>query len=340
VKPDPLEPFEDRDPIEEAAVAWLIERDEGFAPGRAAEFDRWRQSHPRHAAAVERLEETWGLLEELPALAAKEPVPFPATVPRARHFRAALWAPLAAAAAIMLAFGWWRSEARNLRAHYTTVAGALQRIGLPDGSVVTLNAGSEAGVRYSAQARHVRLIAGEAHFEVARDAARPFLVEAGGISVRALGTAFNVRVAAAAVEVVVASGQVRLTAPPQSPAAPSAALAAAPLLERGDRAIVARDTAEIAPAITRLEPAQLREALAWQQEMLIFTETPLRDVVAQFNRRNRTQLRLGDADLGARLIGGTFAAGNVEAFVSLLERGGDLTTERRGEHEIVLRQGR
>jgi transmembrane sensor len=186
----------------------------------------------------------------------------------------------------------------------------------------------------------VGLAAGEAHFEVARDAARPFLVAAGGVTVRAVGTAFNVRVAPAAIEVVVASGQVRLTHLEQSPASPSTAVAAVPLLTRGDRAIVARDPADAAPAITRLAPAQLQEAIAWQQDMLVFTDTPLRDVIAQFNRRNRLQLRLGDAELGARLVGGSFVAGNVEAFVSLLERGGDLATERRGEHEIILRQVR
>ena len=114
----------------------------------------------------------------------------------------------------------------------------------------------------------------------------------------------------------------------------------APLLEAGDRAIVSRGGAPAAPAVTRLEPQQLREVLAWQQEMLIFADTPLREVIAQFNRHNRTQLRLGDADLGARLIGGTFAVGNVAAFVSLLERGGDLRVERNGEHEIILRKAR
>jgi transmembrane sensor len=94
----------------------------------------------------------------------------------------------------------------------------------------------------------------------------------------------------------------------------------------------------VIPIITRLEPEQLQEAIAWQEAMLVFSETPLREVVAQFNRHNRTQLHLGDADLGGRRVGGTFAAGNVEAFVSLLERGGDLKTERRGDHEIVLRK--
>ena len=346
MKSDPHKPCEGDDAIEDAAVAWLIERDEGFASGRAAEFERWRWSHPRRAAAVERLEETWGLLEELPALPVKSAAPGPALPTLSTSFRGGVWVSLAAAATIMLAVGWWRNESRNPNADYATVAGALQRIALPDGSVVTLNASSSASVQYSSHTRRVRLTAGEAHFEVAHDAARPFLVAAGAVTVRAVGTAFNVRVAAAAVEVVVASGKVRLTNPDHLTATSPAVLAAAPLLEQGDRAVVPRSSivprsvAVLSPAITRLEPAQLREVLAWRQEMLVFTETPLREVIEQFNRRNRTQLRLGDADLGARLIGGTFASGNVEAFASLLERGGDLTVERSGDREIILRKGR
>ena len=333
-------PFEERDAIEDAAVGWLIERDEGFAPGRLAEFERWRLLHPHHAAAVERLEETWGLLEELPSLPAKSATFASASPSQTDRFRIALWVSLAAAATIMLTFGWWRSEQRNPHAHYATDVGALQRVALPDGSVITLNASSAADVKFSSRERRVVLAAGEAHFDVAHDEGRPFFVTADRVTVRAVGTAFNVRVAAAVVEVVVTSGKVRLSNPEQASASLPSSLAPAPLLEKGDRAIVARGAAEVLPVITRLEPTQLREALAWQQEMLIFTETPLREVIAQFNHRNRTQLRLGDADLGARLIGGTFAAGNVEAFVSLLERGGDLTVERTGNSEIILRKGR
>jgi transmembrane sensor len=136
----------------------------------------------------------------------------------------------------------------------------------------------------------------------------------------------------------VTSGKVRLSSPEQSAGTKPEAPAAVPLLEKGDRAVVMRGAAEVVPIITRLEPAQIQEAIAWQEQMLIFSETPLREVIAQFNRHNRTQLHLGDADLGGRRVGGTFAAGNVEAFVSLLERGGDLKAERRGDHEIVLRK--
>jgi transmembrane sensor len=328
------------DRVEEAAMAWLLERDEGFSPDRAAEFERWRHSHPLHAAAVQRLEQTWHLLEGL-ALPSMKPAEEATVVPFPRAKRRVVLGPmLAAAAALVLVFAWWRVSERNLHAHYAAEAGAVQRITLPDGSVVALNGGSMAEVRYSGGDRRVMLRLGEAHFQVAHDPARPFLVVADGITVRAVGTAFNVRVGAAAVEVVVASGKVRLITPNPGQSFPPTEQVATPLLERGDRVVVPRSEFEAAPAITRLDPEQLREALAWQQEMLTFNDTPLREVVDQFNRRSRIQLRISDADLGARLVGGKFAADNVEAFVTLLERGGDLTAERRGEREIILRRSR
>ncbi len=332
------DPFDDHDPIEEAAVAWLIERDEGFASGRAKEFERWRTASPRHADAVERLEETWSILEAMPPVAARATHQSHQPAGKTMWSRASVVWSLAAAAALMLGFIWWRNDLRNPNAGYATAAGMMRKIDLPDGSTVTLNANSNAKVQYSSAARRVLLDAGEAHFEVAHDEARPFMVTAGGVTVRAVGTAFNVRMAAASIEVVVTSGKVRLSTPEQWTGAKPEAPAAAPLLEKGDRAFVPRGAAEVIPIITRLEPAQLQEAIAWQEQMLVFSETPLRKVIAQFNRQNRTQLHLGDADLGDRRVGGTFAAGNVEAFVSLLERGGDLKAERRGDREIVLRK--
>ena len=81
----------------------------------------------------------------------------------------------------------------------------------------------------------------------------------------------------------------------------------------------------------------LREALSWQERKLVFAETPLRDVVEQFNRRNRLQLVILDQELAARPVGGTFASDNIEGFLRLLEGSGVVTTERRGEWEVMLR---
>jgi transmembrane sensor len=75
---------------------------------------------------------------------------------------------------------------------------------------------------------------GEAHFFVEKDPQRPFVVNAAGIDVRAVGTAFNVRIDPAAVEVLVTEGRVRVdpAVPHDDPAAP----AVSPRASAGSRA--------------------------------------------------------------------------------------------------------
>ena len=81
-----------------------------------------------------------------------------------------------------------------------------------------------------------------------------------------------------------------------------------------------------------------RAILSWQAPSLFFVETPLADVIEQFNRRNHVQLSLADSDLANLPVGGRFGAGNVEAFVRLLTSNGDIVVERRAADRIVLRR--
>ncbi|MGH7956064.1 MAG: iron-containing alcohol dehydrogenase, partial [Opitutaceae bacterium] len=76
------------------------------------------------------------------------------------------------------------------------------------GSVVELNVDADILVDFSPVRRAVRLVRGEAHFTVATDAARPFVVSAGGVEVRAVGTGFAVHFAPQEIAVLVTEGQV------------------------------------------------------------------------------------------------------------------------------------
>lgn len=341
------------DEIEELAAEWLVRREEGLAPDAARAFAAWQGADPRHAAAVARLERALGLMARMPEArdALQAPVvPFPIS-PRAafappsepvpaprRGLRAAFAATGLAAALALAAATWWpRAGALPSPRAYATSAGGFERAVLEDGSVVELNGNSELRVDLRAAERRVTLVRGEAHFTVAPDPARPFVVAAGAVSVRAVGTAFNVRLAAESIEVLVTEGRVALA----SPAAGPEAAAPATVLAAHDRLVVpaAASAGRIrpTPVVERVAPEVVRAALAWQERRLVFAETPLREVVAQFNRRNRLQLIVADPALAARPIGGTFAADNAEGFVRLLESGGAVTVERRGEFELVLR---
>lgn len=333
------------DDIETAAAEWLCERDEGFAPGRAAAFAAWRAADPRHEAAARDTEQAMALITEMPAVreplesrCAEESRP-PAGARRGGGWRAPAWA-MGLAAALMLAAGvWWvgpwRPEATR---HYVTAAARQQQIALNDGSVVNLNVSSDVSVRLSARERRVTLSAGEAHFAVAHDAARPFIVTAAGVSVRAVGTAFSVRLDGADVAVLVTEGKVEVTRAGEGTGPEATPAGARPRLEAGQRMSIRRDGSATATKTETVSAGALQAAIRWHSQVMTFSDLPLREVVAQFNRRNETQLVFADAALGERKIGGTFAADQVEAFARLLAQDGDLVAERRGAREIQLRR--
>jgi transmembrane sensor len=379
--------------LDEQAAAWLCERDEGFAPGRAEAFAAWCAADPRHAAAVRQIERAMAVLETMPTVrrpleARFGPLPsapaegvaalersesvaehettlslrsnaatrseVPAETSALRPPSSVIRPPssayrilgrrafLAAAAAVVLGLGGWWYYATQVagRDYFVNDTAAPQQLALRDGSTVHLDVRSELRVDFSGRDRRVRLEGGQAHFEVAHDATRPFVATAAGVAVRAIGTAFTVRLASTAVEVLVEEGRVEVAPETPPPANASVPAASPPQLAAGERAVVARADAAASPQIEKVEAPELREALAWHRRTVVLADVPLAEVIARFNRRNAVQLVLADDALRDRRLGGVLALDQVEVFVALLERGGDLVAERRGPDEIVLRRVR
>jgi transmembrane sensor len=241
----------------------------------------------------------------------------------------------------MIALILWRlpfaePEERQALASFGAPARAL----IGDGTVVNLNRESELQVRLGARERHVTLVRGEAHFEVKPDPARPFVVTAGAVSVRAVGTIFAVRLGSESIEVLVEEGRVAVASAPDSSTRRAAepAPAAPPLVQAGERAVMLREDPRAVPRIARMDPPAMGAALQWHRRVAIFTDTPLHEIIAQFNRRNTVQITLADAQLGARRFGGALALDDMAALLRLLEREGGIAAERRGETEIILRR--
>lgn len=334
--------------IKAAAAAWLAQQEVGFTSGQEFDFARWCAADPRHAEAVDRIETTRGILEKMPLLRSdpqfrKEVNALTVTEATKTFSFGSLRTVLVAAAVLAIAAtGWWIRPSPSFNQGYTTTKDGYQRVTLPDSSVMELNADTAMQVRYSANARHITLLHGEAHFTVAKNPERPFIVTANKISVRAIGTAFNVRVEDTAVEVLVTHGKVQVRrdaesiAPATSPDRPPDN----PVISAGHRAVIPVDVSVTIPSVEAVRPSAIQATLAWQAPRLVFVETPLRDVVELFNRRNRIQLVLGDTELGARAVGGSFRADSVESFVRLLESGGDVAVERPDPEHLVLRKVR
>lgn len=334
----------DREAREAEATEWLCERAAGFTAERAETFARWLAADARNRAAMKAVERTLELLDQLPEARAPLEARYGRTdeigmtrAEETRRFGIRRWFRLAGAmglaALLVLAVlgGWSWQRARNAD-RFATPTSAQQRVALRDGSVVDLNEASEVRVQFSAAQRSVTLETGEAHFEVAHDPARPFVVTAGAVTVRAIGTAFNVRRAGDSVDVVVTEGKVEVVRDSAAPLAPAR-------ISAGERLRVETNEDTAAP-IERVEPTTMRALLAWQDRITNFSDVPLRELVARFNRRNTTKLVLEGAELGERKLGGVFALDQVEVFVRLLEQEGEIISERRGAAEIVLRPAR
>jgi transmembrane sensor len=336
----------DDEGIEAMAAAWLAQRDDGFSSVEETAFVEWQRRDPRHAEAVERLDLTWATLQQLrefrpesrlhpdrDLLARKKKNPA-----RIFHFPSA--AVLAGLAAIVMlaAVRWWpRTGDTPLdQSTYVTTADGYQRVTLEDGSVLDLNGDSMVQVNYSAGERRVHLMRGEVFFTVAKNKQRPFIVAAGAVALRAVGTAFNVRMGKSDLEVLVAEGRVKVEHH-ESPAGGANKL---PELGVGQRLVISSsDLTLLQPAqVQTLPPETVRESLAWQEPRLRFVDTPLVSVVAQFNGRNKIQIELRDATLEAIPVDGSFRAENVEAFIRLLESTGEIVAERSGDDLILLRR--
>ena len=345
--------------VEDTAADWLARREAGLGVEQQAEFSRWLLADARHAEAVQRLEAGWRFMQ-LPRHAglggAVEAAVGARVAARKRFHRRLLagcaFGGLAAAAALVFALLPARPASGSAAPAVASASVAVkpERLTLPDGSVGELNAAAEIAVAFTPGRRGVQLVRGEAHFAVAKDASRPFVVTAGTVSVRAVGTAFNVRFEPERVGVLVTEGRVAVertdvpapaSALPAQPALPVAAVAApaSVYLGAGDRLTVPIQAPVAAPlAPVRVSEQEMAAALAWRGLRVEFTNTPLGEIVGLFNRQNRVQLALGDEELADIRISGIFWSDDPEGFSRLIESSAGLQVTRRGETRIELRR--
>ncbi|MBI5381799.1 MAG: FecR domain-containing protein [Opitutae bacterium] len=332
--------------IRAAASAWLARRDRGLTPAEQDAYLEWLRENPLHAEAMQRLDRAWMRLDGLvewrpehsfqpnPDLLARQEAPR-----RKRWWLAGISAALAAAAAVAV---WVRAPETPAAGTETGMVrlvrhSALQS--LPDGSVAELNAASNIAIEFSPTLRRVRLERGEAHFTVAKDPARPFIVSVGDVAVRAVGTVFNVRTAPTGVDVLVTEGRVEVTPSVAAISTPKtgAPVPASPaLVTAGQRAVVGYQS-QASPTLTveRVSPADIERALVWQGERLEFAGITLAAVAEEFNCRNRHQL-IVTPEAAAIRVGGNFRSTQIEAFVRLLEASFGIEADRSQPDRTVL----
>lgn len=242
--------------------------------------------------------------------------------------------PLAAAAAvaaICLCAALLLSGRLSSATEYSTAVGEQRTIQLADSSRITINADSRLKVVMDGRRRDVELLRGEALFEVARDARRPFRVSTGTAIVQVMGTQFNVYERPSGTQVSVLEGRVTVMPQRAGDAISTAAGSASESLAAGQEAQVRPDG-----TIERSAKADVTKAVAWRERRLIFEEAPLEEMVREFNRYNRTvRLTLDGVRPGSHHYNGIFDAADPQSLADLLSKEPDLRVDRR-EAEIVI----
>lgn len=227
---------------------------------------------------------------------------------RFRRFVSSRLAASVAAVAVLAGAGGLYVLERSSGEVYSTKVGEFHRVPLSDGSSVALNTDSAVRVRYTSSVRRVEVLRGEALFQVAKNTERPFDVVVGDTTLRAVGTAFSVRLhdenSDNRVDVVVSEGRVAIN-PPSRQTYPAGTVAT---VRNG------RVTATNHPL------ADITSRLAWTEGRLVFQGEKLSDVVKEINRYNLRQFEVTDPDIASLRVGGTFMANDAEGFAKVLDR--------------------
>ena len=292
--------------IADEARHWVVKLDD-LTPMEHKRLERWLRESAANREAFAAAKREWQSLEFLKELrndrgAKGDPWVAKRRVRRNRNRRYA--APLAAAAAVTamaLVIGWSLLPDAGYEAEYYTAVGERQEVSLPDGSSIMLNTNTRLNVQFGDDQRNVFLDAGEAHFEVAHDPSRPFVVVTDVGAVRAVGTAFTVYVHDEQAEVTVTEGVVEVSKEPETliaraiPAAKPASVGTGPVqtLSKGYNATIS-DTID---SVAAVDTEVLERKLSWQYGMLEFVNMPLGDVIDEVGRYTRKTLVIEDPEL-------------------------------------------
>jgi transmembrane sensor len=335
-------PIDSASSAEAQAREWIVRIDAGALDAEArARLTAWLAEDVRHAELLDTHALLWSAAgrAKFPAAAEAANEPFTShgrSNARWRGPLAVALGSLAAAAAVFFAlpdFG----GGHQPQSTFNTALGQHRPVELQDGSSVHLNTASSMTVNFSKEKRRVLLERGEGYFAVAKDASRPFEVTAGSTVVRAVGTRFTVRrLDNGGAEVVVYEGIVEVKhladGPDQVHAGTSVTDQQPIRLGVGQAAMEFKDKT----VLRSLDEPELHRELAWQQDRIVFENTPLSDAVDQVNRYSNIRLVISDPTLADVPVSGAFSTQDIPVFLRSLERGFGLRVQQRsGQYEIT-----
>jgi transmembrane sensor len=299
--------------VDRQAAEWAAKLDSGpLRPDEQAALDAWLGADTRHLGAFAKARAVLAFTDRAKAFGPEfDPASFEpvmqadsSSISWLSRRRFALAGGIAATAGAMFVVippVWRALRARS----YETRIGETRIVPLDDGSVVTLNTDSKIEVGYTDERRGITLVKGEALFDVAKNKLRPFIVDAGGATVRAVGTSFSVTLLPnRPLHVLVREGEVELKRPEIGEGAPVR-------LTANHMAVAHRDEPVETIPMARLE---VTRELSWRVGRLTFEGESLEAAAATFARYSSIHIQIDDPALAKESVTGVFVSNDPIGF--------------------------
>ncbi|MDQ8181138.1 FecR domain-containing protein [Pelagicoccus sp. SDUM812005] len=356
---------EDLDRISDVAASWVAKEQKGFSAEEQDGFFQWLAEDRRHGERYAHYKKGWkafDLLSEWRPEHSSDPNPDLLDSVSPRRW----WIPLsagavavAAALALFILVSTYNSPAkgpaRGVEELHIVAQDYVHQV-LSDGSEIDMREGAAVSIEFGDAARFVRLLEGEVHFTVSKDPDWPFIVGVGDREVRAIGTAFNLKIDSGQLEVLVTEGKISLenvAVEPESlpfvSAPEKGVVEDAPrkgakgsvlaYMSYGQKSTVSlKSDRDEKPILQNLEAVEIASILDWKHELWKFDGVPLAEIVARFNQRNETKLHLADGSLAHLPIVASIRSNEVESLVRLLDLSLNIEVERKSNGSIWLRE--
>ena len=317
--------LESHDGRRSEASEWLAKLDRGdLTEKERRAFAAWLAEDPENKRAIRAAAAMWyGLNKPI-----SEMLPAPSPARKVLHRRAGFRIASVIAASVVFAFvvvgAITQLDSRGLiqAGYYSTAVGETKVISLDDGTNIHLNTNSSAEQAYSRNERLIRLLSGEAIFDVASDADRPFVVYASDGVIRAVGTRFAVRVVDDRIQVTVTEGRVAVekrTDLIESERQDSTATASSALRLTADQGEVVDIDRQTGYSKRTASDRDVEERLSWASGKLVFRDKDLDFVIREVARYTTVRIEVADPQLRNHKISGILPIGDVDVMLEGIE---------------------
>jgi len=344
--------FTSKDDIYEQASVWISRIDRGLSAQEEQRLQQWLTSSQGHRRILFELASLWddmSVLSQLQEIASmRHPVLPEQQRSRLYRYRHGIAASMVLTALCLTLFGvtpWFTSPDANstrVAQRVATAIGEQRDIKLADGTLVQLNTNTVIQTDFSGAMRRVILKQGEAHFTVAHDHYRPFIVEAGGNTVTAIGTAFNMQLTEQeGFELVVTEGKVLVRELSHERQNSDVTALVNPDLSNNKHLLISGEKANVKGTISErraLNADVLQQDLAWQQGMIVFTGEPLDAALKEIGRYTPVTFEIMDDHLREKRVAGYFKVGDISGLLAALRNSFDISHKRADGLIIQLYQ--